>query len=124
MDRWHHQRGMTAIGWMLVLGLMGFITLITLKMVPLYMEYGKVASTFESLQNEPGITGKTRAEIIKLISKRFDINDVRNVDASKTKVSKDKGVLRVGIKYERREHLMGNVEVVVTFDKQIEVPAH
>lgn len=121
MDRWHHQRGMTAIGWMLVLGLIGFFTLITLKLVPLYMEFGKVASVFESLQNEPGITNKTRGEIIQLISKRFDINDVDNVDPKHIKVSKDKGALQVGIKYERREHLMGNIEVIATFDKQVEV---
>ena len=124
MDRWHHQRGMTAIGWMLVLGLIGFFTLITLKLVPLYMEFGKVASVFESLESEPGITQKTKGEIVGLITKRFNVNDVRNVDAKATKVSKDRGVLTVSIKYERREHLIGNIEVVATFDKQVEVVAN
>ena len=124
MDRWHHQRGMTAIGWLLVLGLIGFFTLITLKLVPLYMEFGKVVSVLESMQNEPGITGKTRGEIINLASKRFDINDVNNVDPKLIKVSKDKGVLTISIKYERREHLMGNIEVIATFDKQVEVVAN
>ena len=112
---------MTAIGWMLVLGLIGFIALITIKLVPLYMEYGKVASVFESLQNEPGITNKTRGEIVQLIRKRFDINDVNNVDTKLVKVSKDKGRMKVGITYERREHLISNIDVVATFDKQVEV---
>lgn len=120
----HYQEGMTAIGWLLVLGLIAFFTLITLRMVPLYLEYGKVASVIDSLQNEPGITSKTRSEIVSLVSRRFDVNDVRNVDPKIIKVSKDKGVLTVSINYERRRHLLGNVDVVTIFDKQVEVVAN
>ena len=124
MKKWHHQKGMTAIGWMLVLGLIAFFTLITLRMVPLYLEFGKVAATLESLKEQAGITKQTRSEIVKIVSKRFDVNDVDNVDPKLIKVSMDKGVLKVGINYERREHLVGNVDIVATFDKQIEVVAN
>jgi len=124
MEKWHHQKGMTAIGWMMVLGLIAFFTLITLRMVPLYMEFGKVSSTLESLKEQPNITQQTKGEIVKLVSKRFDVNDVKNVDPRKIKVSKERGVLKVAINYERREHLIGNVDVVAIFDKQIEIVAH
>jgi hypothetical protein len=124
MKKWHHQKGMTAIGWMLVLGLIAFFTLITLRTLPLYLEFGKVASTLESLREQPDMSRKTRSEIVKIVTKRFDVNDVRNVDPKLIKVSKDKGVLKVSINYERRQHLVGNVDIVATFDKQIEVVAH
>ena len=124
MNKWHHQKGMTAIGWMLVLGLIAFSTLITLRMVPLYLEFGKVASTLESLKEQPNITQQTKSDIVKIVSKRFDVNDVDNVDPKLIKISKDKGVLKVSIKYERREHLVGNVDIVATFDKQVEVAAN
>ena len=124
MKKWHHQKGMTAIGWMLVLGLIAFFTLITLRMVPLYLEFGKVAATLESLKEQPGITQQTKSEIIKIVTKRFDVNDVRHVDPKLIKVSKERGVLKVGIDYERREHLIGNVDIVATFNKQIEVVAN
>ena len=121
MNKRHHQKGMTAIGWMLVLGLIAFFTLITLRMVPLYLEFGKVASTLESLKEQPNITQLTKGEIVKIVRKRFDVNDVDNVDPKRIKISKDKGVLRVSINYERREHLVGNVDIVAKFDKQVEV---
>ena len=124
MNRWHHQKGMTAIGWLLVLGLIAFFTLITLRLVPAYLEFAKVTSVLESLQNEPGITRKTRGEIIQMITKRFDVNDVYQVDAKQVKITKEKGVLTVSINYERREHLVANVDVVTTFDKQVEVVAN
>jgi len=124
MKKWHHQKGMTAIGWLLVLGLIAFFTLITLRMVPLYLEFAKVASTLDSLKEQPDLSKQTRGEIIKIVSRRFDVNDVRNVDPKLIKVSKDKGMLKVGINYERREHLVGNIDIVATFDKQIEVAAN
>ncbi len=124
MNRWHHQKGMTAIGWLLVLGLIAFFTLITLKLVPAYLEFAKVDTVLESLKHEPGITRKTRGEIISLISKRFDVNDVNQVDPKLVTITKDKGVLKVAINYERREHLISNVDVVTTFQKQVEVVAN
>jgi 5,10-methylene-tetrahydrofolate dehydrogenase/methenyl tetrahydrofolate cyclohydrolase len=93
-------------------------------MVPLYLEFGKVASTLESLKVQPNITQLTKSEIIKIVRKRFDINDVDSVDPKLIKISKDKGVMKVGINYERREHLVGNVDIVAIFDKHIEVAAN
>jgi len=124
MDRWHHQKGMTAIGWLLVLGLIAFFTLITLRLIPLYLEFAKVTTVLESLENEPGITRKSKSEIATLISKRFDVNDIYNVDPKLVKIAKGKNVLTVSINYERREHVAGNVDVVATFDKQVEVIAN
>jgi hypothetical protein len=122
MNTWHHQRGMTAIGWLLVLGLIAFFTLVTLRLVPMYLEYAKVASTLESLPNEPGISSLSKPEIVSLIAKRFDVNDVRNVDPRKVLISKERGVVKIGFSYERREHLISNIDVVGKFDKHVEVP--
>ncbi len=123
MRKWHHQRGMTAIGWLLVLGLIAFFTLITLRLVPIYLEYAKVVSVLESLSSEKGIGSKPRREIISLVTKRFDMNDVRKVSPKLVKLSKDKNKTRISIEYERREHLVSNIDVVVSFNKQIEVPS-
>ena len=124
MNRWHRQNGMTAIGWLLMLGLIAFFTLITLRLLPLYLEYAKVAAALESLESEPGITRKTKADIVRLVSKRFEVNDVMNVSAKEIEVKKDKGVLTVSIDYERRENLISNIDVVAKFDKKIEVVAN
>ena len=61
------QRGVTAIGWMVILGLIGFFALIALKLFPMYSENFSVISSLKSLQNEPQVTQKTKAEILRLI---------------------------------------------------------
>ncbi|VAW79350.1 hypothetical protein MNBD_GAMMA15-1243 [hydrothermal vent metagenome] len=121
MKKWHHQRGMTAIGWLLVLGLIAFFTLITLRLVPLYMEFAKISSVFDSLVDEPDIGIKPRNFIVSLVAKRFNVNDVREVSPKLLKISKEKGLTRISIEYERREHLMSNIDIVASFDKTIEV---
>jgi hypothetical protein len=113
---------MTAIGWLLVLGLIAFFTLITLRLVPMYLEYSKVASVLESLKNQPEIGNEARSGIIDLINRRFDVNDVRGVDPRIVKITKERGNMIISIHYERREHLVANIDVVGVFDKQVEVP--
>lgn len=120
----HKQRGMTAIGWMLVLGLIAFFTLVTLRLLPMYMEYTKVVSVLESLQNEPGITRKSKAEIRKLIGRRFDVNDVRELDPKLASIVQKSGVLTVTMVYERRTSLFGNIDLVAKFNKEVEVVAN
>lgn len=122
MNTRYHQRGMTAIGWLLVLGLIAFLSLTALRLVPVYLEYSKVASVLESLGSQPGISNETKAGIVALVTRRFDVNDIRGVDPKIVKVSKDKGMMLISIVYERREHLVGNVDVVASFDKKVEVP--
>ena len=125
MTKSHHQKGMTAIGWLVVLGLIAFFSLIVLRLAPMYLEYAKVESVVESLHNEPGITSQSRMQILKLIENRFDVNDVRQVDPrAAVKISKDKGVMTVRVEYERREHLMANIDIVGTFDKEIRIVAN
>ncbi len=124
MNRLDRQRGMTAIGWLIVLGLIAFFTLITLRLVPLYLEYSKVTSVLESLQNEPGITRKPKSEIYKLIERRFDVNDVRNVDPKVARIEMRNGKLTVTMDYERRTNIAGNVDVIVKFNKSVEVVAN
>ena len=73
----HSQKGMTAIGWMMVLALIAFFVTLTLKLAPAYLEYTKVKSIIASLESEPLVTQKPAGEIRKMISRRMSIDDVK-----------------------------------------------
>lgn len=115
------QGGMTALGWIIVLGLIAFFALLTLKLLPNYLENFKVAETLESLKNEPDITQKSPAEIRKLISRRFQINDVTHIEARDVEIDKEGGVTRVTARYEIRVPVMANVDAVTKFDESVEL---
>ena len=119
MRSMHRQKGVTAIGWLIILGLIGFFTLLTLKMAPAYMEYYKVVSSLESLEEEPGL--QNAADIRRLLNRRFNISYVESINERDVQIRNAGPFLRVTAKYESRVHLFGNVYVVMAFNKQVQV---
>src|SRR3546814_17701607 len=49
------QGGMTLIGFVIVLGVIGFFAYIGMKLVPIYSEYYAVKQALKGLQEQPGI---------------------------------------------------------------------
>jgi len=112
-----HQRGMTAIGWLIVLGLIGFFVLLGLRMVPAYLEYHKVQSSLASLEKESGFSSP--AEIRRLLERRFDVNYVTVITPKDIIIKPSGSNYRVAANYEHSEHVIGNVRVVMDFNKQV-----
>lgn len=115
------QQGMTAIGWIIVLGLIAFFVLLTLRLTPGYLEFFSVSNSLDSLQNEPGVTEKTPPEIRSMLEKRFQINDVKSITGKDVKIETKDGRLRVWVDYEVRVPVLANVDAVAKFKKDIEV---
>ncbi|MGD2056860.1 MAG: DUF4845 domain-containing protein [Gammaproteobacteria bacterium] len=117
----NRQAGMTAIGWLIVLAIIGFFVLITLKTVPAYLDYYKVVSTLESLEAETDL--RTPHDIRRLIQNRFDISYVDRITAKDLKIVPAGPAYKVTAQYNVSEHLFGNVYVVMKFYKQVKVAA-
>ncbi len=116
------QRGMTAIGWLTVLALIGFFVLLTLRLTPVYLEAYKVSSQLKSFKREPGITRKSVTEIRKMLQKRFDIDDIDRVDPRKAiKITKKDNVLLLESNYEIRQKIVGNIDVIVKFRDVVKI---
>jgi Domain of unknown function (DUF4845) len=118
------QRGATFLGWLGILGLIGFFSLLALRLAPLYLENYKVTATLESLLQEPYITKKQPLEIRQLIDKRLYINDVRHVKAKDFKIEPKGGRTTIGIDYEVKRPFIGNVGLFVNFSESIEIVAN
>ncbi|GAB6067480.1 hypothetical protein JCM13664_07980 [Methylothermus subterraneus] len=114
------QGGMTLLGTLLVLGLIGFFALLTLKILPIYLEHFKVLSSLESLKRTPELAGQSAHEIRNLLLKRLDINMVENVRPEHIRVVKQGGITRVEVNYAVEKPLFGNLNVIVYFDDKIE----
>lgn len=119
----HRQRGMTPIGWILVFLLIAFFTLIALKLVPIYIDSFTIGSVISDLRKEPGISAKSPREILSMIEKRLDINMVKGISADDILVEKVGDTMTISAEYEVRENILGNVDIVVSFNKSVEVSA-
>lgn len=113
------ERGMTAMGFVLVLIVIGFSALIAMKVLPIYLDYFSIRSTLEGLASEPGVRERSPADITKAIERRFDVSFVTVIKAKDVKIQKKGGAISLILQYEDRRPLLSNLDVVASFDEVI-----
>ncbi len=115
------QQGMTGMGWLTVLFLIGFFSLLTFKLAPIYLENYSVKGVIKSFKEEPLITQKSKADIRRMVMARLNTNGVRDITKEDVKIEKKPGILSIGIEYFVRKPMVGNIEIIVSFDDEIEL---
>ena len=117
-----NQHGMTIWGLLMVAAIFIFFVMLFFKLLPPYMEYAKVKTSMESLAKQPDTGAMEKAQIKAAIERRFDIEDVGNIDLNKNLfVEKKPGSMTIRIAYERRVPLAYNVTALVEFDHTAQV---
>lgn len=110
------QRGMTLIGFVLVLAVVGVFIFMGMKLIPMYSEYYSLKQALAGLAKEPGITGSDPAKIKDLLFRRLDISYVESIKPADVKIiRKDAGYLMT-VDYEVRKQLISNIDVVGRFN--------
>jgi len=112
------QRGMTVIGLLMAAITIGFVALMVMQVVPMYLNDQKVAAIFKALENERG----TERQLRGTIERYLDINMVNHVTAQDFKFEQTGRGTRVSLDYEARARIAGNLAIVATFSHQVDVP--
>jgi hypothetical protein len=114
------QQGLTLMSILFILGLIGFFVLLTMKIVPIYLDHGKVKSALESLKATPNLESLGEFEIRKNLTNRFIINYVYDVTQDNITIVKHGNYVKVDIEYETVVKLFGNLSVLAEFHDVIE----
>jgi len=115
------QRGLTAISWLLIIAVaLVFITFL-LRLIPIYIEGYSVYDSLEGMKSDPKIASYQTRRIKKTLLKRLNINSVYSVTADDIYVTKKPSKTIIEVDYEVREKIVGNLDFVVRFDKEITV---
>ena len=109
------QRGMTLVGFIIVLAVVGVFAYIAMKLVPMYSEYYAVKQALKGLQQEPGIANRDPAKIQDLFFRRLYISYAENVKPEHVKIERVDGGWTMSVDYEVRKPLMANLDVVGKF---------
>ena len=110
---------MTAIGWMLIIILIGFFAIVGMKLVPVYLDTFKVTSSLESLANDSSLKDKSGMDIRRMLMKRLDINMVTDVRPDDVTISRKRGGIEIEVAYETRRKLFGNLFFLVDYQKSV-----
>jgi hypothetical protein len=117
----YRQNGMTGLGWLTVLFLIGFFALLTFKLAPTYLENYSVKSILKSFEEEPLITQKSKNDIRKMVMSRLTTNGIRDIKKDKVEIVKKPGLLNIKIDYFVRKPMVGNIDVIMSFNEEVEL---
>ncbi|MDH3601413.1 MAG: DUF4845 domain-containing protein [Candidatus Tectomicrobia bacterium] len=116
MHNLKQQAGLSVLPIFFGLLIGGLVVLLGFKIGPLYLEHYGVASSLKSLEKDAGMRRKSAAELMTILRKRLDINDVKRVSREDITIKKQPRQTTVRVAYEVQVPLAGNVDLLVTFD--------
>lgn len=117
------QRGIGVMGALLMLAAVGFVIMVLVKLGPSYMTFLTVRSVMEDVKEDPNAFADRQGRgIIKALTRRLEVNDVRTVHRKDFKMTRQRDSMDLSVNYEVREHLAWNVDVVLIFEHQVNIP--
>jgi Tfp pilus assembly protein PilE len=117
-----HQRGVTFIGLLCILALVGVVVYAGIRLAPLYLNYMKVARTMESVAAEVRGDNPDSAMIRTSIDRHFNIEDPSVVTTKDIEITKDDGGgVQMHVVYDDTVPYIANVSLSVHFEKTVKV---
>jgi len=118
-----HQKGLTLIGFAIVLVILGFFAYAAMKLIPVYTEYFGVVKSMKVLQTEPNIENATIEDIRKKLNFSFDIQyvDEASIPPKSIQLITANGQHNLRIAYDKDVPFIYNVDLLVHFDHSVDL---
>ncbi len=117
----YRQKGMTFIGLLFVMVLVGFLVYAGMRLVPVYINYMKVVRTMQSVAAEFKSETPDQARMRNSLDKHWGIEDITGVEAKNVEVLKDNDVVSMHVVYDDAVPYLGNISLLAHFDKTVKV---
>ena len=108
------ERGMTAIGLIILITFVGLFVYAGIRLVPLYLEYFAVVKAIQGLKSDAD-SGPAAMRVA--LEKRFDIEDVKSLNFKDVEITKNGRGWDLHVAYDAEAPFLGNVGFIVHFDK-------
>jgi hypothetical protein len=118
------QKGMSVLGWLLILAIVAFLASTAFKIIPHYLDFFSLEKIISSVETEKALEIRTIPDFYSHVSKGMQVNGIRDLDLDKAlKVTLENNEFQAHLQYEKREPLVENLDLVVRFDKEFRVRA-
>jgi hypothetical protein len=117
---YQRQRGMTFLGVVFILCILGIFALAAVKLTPAYLEYMNIVKALDGLKSK--VVGAGPGAITGSLEKSFDISYIKSLSARDIEIKRDGDVFVVRAEYDYVTPFLGNISFSLHFDKSVEVP--
>jgi hypothetical protein len=115
------QRGITVLGWLVLLIPVAIVAYAGIRLTPIYLNYFRVIKALEQTASESKGESVNPVEIHNSLQRRFDVEYVDTPDAKDIDVHREGEHWVEVAKYEAVAPLFGNLSLLVEFNKQVEL---
>ena len=109
------QRGVTFVGMVFIAGLIVFVAIIGLKLIPAYIEYATVVNHLRGIARSPDARGASPKEIQAMFKKRAQIDAIDVVKGDDIEVEKEGDQVVLRANYSTKIKLFGNLSACIDF---------
>jgi molybdenum cofactor biosynthesis enzyme MoaA len=116
------QRGATFLGMVTILLILGAGLYAAIRMVPVFLEYMKVARSLEQVRDEH-VAIDTSAQLIRnSLERRWDVEDIKSIHWKEVEVKRSGDGFEVKAAYNVEQPFVANVYLLAKFDKSVLIP--
>jgi hypothetical protein len=117
----HRQHGKTFIGLLCILALVGVIGYAGIRLIPVYLNYMKIARTMDVTATEVKGDNPDPGAIRRILDRHWQIEDPTAIATKDIEITKDESGVSMHIAYDDAVPYMGNVSLSVHFEKTVRV---
>ncbi len=115
--------GITLIGFLFLMVIVGFFAYIAMRLIPMYTEYMGVVKAMEQVRSEPDSGNLSPEQIRRQLMFKFDTQYIESgaIPPQAIQVLRKGGASTLRIRYERRVPFIHNLEILGSFDKTVDL---
>jgi hypothetical protein len=118
----HSQRGITMIGWLVLLVPVGIVVYAGIRLTPIYLNYMRVAKSMSETVSEAKAGDTTNATSLRnSLDKHFDIEGITHPAGKDVDIHRENEQWVAVVDYEDVAPMFGNISLLVQWHKQVEV---
>ncbi len=123
MNLKNRQRGITLIGFAVLLCVVGFFAYAAMKLFPAYREYYGVVKSMKSLQSEAGVETASIEVLKQKLNVQFDLQyvDDNTVPAAGYKLNTQNGARSLTLTWDKDIPFLYNVDFLVHFSNTVDL---
>lgn len=117
--------GITLIGFLFLLLIIGFFGYLAMRLIPMYVEYMGVVKAMEQVRTEPNTANMSPEEIRNRLIFRFNTQYVADdaIPRQSIRIIRQGNGSTLQVTYERRVPFVYNLELIGTFEKSVSLSA-
>lgn len=120
----HKQKGATFFSWMASAGIVIFMLVTAVKLIPLYLEFYAVRSLADKIAMDATMLQASKLQVKNKVDDYLNVNGLYTLSADAFSLEQIPGKANARslvVHYEARKHWLANIDFLTTFDYSVEL---